>query len=511
MTGASAQSHPPSPAAALARDAEDRASYRQIVKSTSIIGGASVIAILIGIVRTKLVAMLLGPAGIGLIGLLSALMAAAGTIVQMGMGSVGTRQIAEAHATGDKARLAIARRALMVATLVLSAVGGSFVWLLRDPLATYVLRNEALAGAVGWVGLGVALSVAALAQSALIRGMRRIKDLALLQIGGALAATFVGLPLVWLYGEAAIPLYVVVVPLTSFLLGHVFVARLPRVAPVTATMPKLRAQWRMFVVLGVPMMGAGVATTLTTLWIQADIKAELGIEALGHYVASNTIAMQYVGIVLGAMAADFYPRLTGVIADHAAARRLVNQQTEVALLLAGPMILAMFALAPLVIRLLYSDAFAPAAEVLRWQAAGTFLKVITWPLGFILLAAGAGRVFFLTEVSTLLVMAAATSLLVDRFGLVGAGMGYVAAYAFYLPLLLALSAPRIGLRWSGEVVRALAALSLGLAGLAWGVFDPSPFTFAVAAVAAGTAAAYLTFQAARVVDLARHVRRFRGA
>ena len=71
-------------------------SYRQILRSTSIIGGASVINILIGLVRVKVAAVLLGPAGVGLMGLFSNLIATAANVAALGMGTVGTRQIAEA-------------------------------------------------------------------------------------------------------------------------------------------------------------------------------------------------------------------------------------------------------------------------------------------------------------------------------------------------------------------------------------------------------------------------------
>ncbi len=508
--GASMPGADVAPASAPA-DTEERASYRQIFKATSIIGGAQVVSIVIGVARTKVFALLLGPAGIGLLGLLNALLSAAGMVAQMGMGAVGTRQIAEAHATGDQARIALARRALMVATLFLSVVGGGAVWLLREPLATYALRDAGLATAVGWIGLGVALSVAAVAQAALIQGMRRMWELALLQIGGAVLLTVVGLPVVWLFGAAAVPFYVILMPLSGFVLGHVFVARLGKLPPVTATLPELAAQWRIFIAFGLPMMGAAVVGTLTTLWIQGHIKAELGIEALGLFVAANTIAMQYAGLVLTAMAGDYFPRLSGVIKDKDAARQLVNQQTEVALLLAGPVILGMFALAPVVISLLYSSAFAPAAGVLRWQTAGTLIKVVTWPMGFILLAEGAGRVFFATEVSTVLVMAIATALAVDHYGIAGAGIGYFVAYVFYLPLMFIFAAPRIGLRWSGPVLRALAIITVGLAAMMWPVLAPSTLSLVFGAVVAGTATIILAILAARALDLARLLQRFRGA
>lgn len=497
------------PDALAARQADDRASYGQIFKTTSVIGGASVINLLFGVVRTKVIALLLGPAGIGLLGILNALMSAAVTIAQMGLGTVGTRQIAEAHATRDVTRIAIATRALMIATVVLSVIGGGVVWMLRGPLATHVLQNEALAGAVGWAGLGVGLSVAALAQTALINGMRRIKDLALLQISGGLATTVIGLPLIWQFGAAAIPYYVVVMPLTSFLVGHFFVSRLPKRAPVSPSFAELSAQWRVFGALGLPVMAAAIVTTLAALWIQIDIKGQLGLEAAGFYIASNVIAVQYVGLVLGAMSADFYPRLTGVIQDHAAARLLVNQQTEVALVLAGPMIVAMFALAPWVIVLLYSDAFTPAADLLRWQAAGTLLKVVSFPLAFILRAKGAGTLYFVTEALTVLVLVVATTLLLDRFGLVGAGMGFFIAYAVYVPLLFVTAAPRIGFAWSKSVLLMLSALALSLLVVLWPVLAPSPLSITAGAVVGSANAFYFAIELNRKLGLARIVNRFR--
>ena len=44
----------------------------------------------------------------------------------------------------------------------------------------------------------------------------------------------------------------------------------------------------------------------------------------------------YVGFILQAMGSDFYPRLTAVADDHAECNRLVNEQAQIGLLLAGP-------------------------------------------------------------------------------------------------------------------------------------------------------------------------------
>lgn len=77
------------------------------------------------------------------------------------------------------------------------------------------------------------------------------------------------------------------------------------------------------------------------------------------------------------MGTDFYPRLTAVAEDNAQCNRLVNEQTEVGLLLAGPGILATLALAPLVLVIFYSSRFVAAVGVLRWICLGTLLQVVT--------------------------------------------------------------------------------------------------------------------------------------
>ena len=55
-------------------------SYREIFRSSAIIGGSSALKIAIGIVRVKVIAVLLGPAGIGLLGIRERVIALGGLI-----------------------------------------------------------------------------------------------------------------------------------------------------------------------------------------------------------------------------------------------------------------------------------------------------------------------------------------------------------------------------------------------------------------------------------------------
>ena len=83
------------------------------------------------------------------------------------------------------------------------------------------------------------------------------------------------------------------------------------------------------------------------------------------------------------MTTDYYPRLTATIQDHTTAKKVVSEQSEVVLLLTGPILILMLSFAPWILELLYSNHFVQAVTVLRWQVLGDILKILSWPLAMV--------------------------------------------------------------------------------------------------------------------------------
>ncbi len=430
----------------------DGKSYRQILRSTSIIGGASVLNIFIGLVRIKVAALVLGPAGVGLIGLFNNLINTASSVAALGVGTVGTRQIAEAVGRDDANAVAVARRAMLWGTLVLAGVGTSIFWLLRGVLATHVLADPSLTTDVGWLAIGVGLTVIAASQSALLNGLRRIGDLARVSVYSALLSTALGVGALLLWREKGLLIFLLLAPMARFVVGQVYLVRLPKVKMPAPRLSELTEQWHVLGRLGFAFMLAGLAGTVGQLVVRSMVQRELGVDALGHFEAAWVISMTYIGFVLSAMGTDYYPRLTAVIHDPEAVNRLVNEQTEVALLLAGPVFLIVLGLAPWVIDLLYSTRFAESSEVLRWQILGDVLKVVSWPLGFMLLAAGDGRAFLITECIGFGVFTIFTWLGLSWLGVQATGIAFLAMYIVYLPMVYWVAWYRVGFRWTTEIL-----------------------------------------------------------
>ncbi|MFC0085418.1 O-antigen translocase [Dyella flava] len=439
-------------------------SHRQILRSTSIVGGASVLNVLISLIRTKAAALLLGPVGVGLIGLLQNLMATASMMSALGLGNVGTRQVAEAVGRDDPVAVTAARRALFWGTLILSVLGGAIFLALHRLLAESVLGNLALSSDVAWLALGVAMTVASGSQLALLTGLRRIGDIARINVLSSLFATLLGIGALYMMGKDGLIVFVLAAPLLTLITGHVYVSRLPRTeAAVRAPFAQLMRQFTALATLGSAFMIAGLATTVGQLVVRSLVQKKLGAEALGHFQAAWAISMTYIGFVLTAMGTDYYPRLTAAIHDRALANRMVNEQSEVALLLAGPLFMLLLGLAPWVIDLLYSSRFNEAVDILRWQVLGDIMKVAGFPLAYVILASGSGRIYMLSESMAMALFIGLTWIGLPVLGIRSTGVAFVGMYAFYLLFTYTFARRRTGFRWDGRVrFQLMALIGLGV-------------------------------------------------
>ena len=439
---------------------------RGLIKSMMVIGSAQAVNILISILRMKVLAILLGPTGVGLLSIYNSLQGVVTTAAGLGMGSSGVRQIAGVK--GEEQALSRVRRVLLAAHLVQGVLAMAAVWLLRAQISEWLFGDPFYATEVGLIGLAILLTLLGTAQTALLQGMRRIGDLGRVTVLSALVGTITGLAAVWFYGEAGLIWFVVVQPLATILIAMRYTSRLPKPTVARPSPAEIWGVWKPMAKLGAAFMLGGLATTATLLLVRGRITQELGLEAAGHFAAAWGITMTYVGFLLGAMAADYYPRLTEVINDHAAATRLMNDQAQLGLAIGGPVLLLLIGLAPWAVTLLYAAEFAPAVELLQWQTVGNVFKLASWALGFAFVAAARGGVFLLVQINFNMFFLAMLWFGLEPLGLAVAGPAFLIAYFVHFGLVNILAHTLQGFRWQSlslwllalHVTLALALLAL---------------------------------------------------
>ncbi len=463
-------------------------SYGRILKSSALIGGSSVVNVLVSMIRVKFTAVYLGPLGVGLLGAYHSLLAPVATLAGLGLGTSGVRQIAEAVGQNDETKVARTLLTVRRACLVTGLLGMLLMIALAYPASLYTFGNTEHVWPLCLVAVTILIGSLAGGFGAIIQGMRRIRDMATQGVIGALLSLPISIPLmIWLGVESVVPM-MLLSALASMVVTWLF-ARRVKVQPVSMT-------WRESWQLARPLLKLGLTLTATSLiglgvsyLIRLIIIRKLGLEASGIYSAAWMLSSYYVNIILGAMGADFYPRLTEVHHNHAEVNRLVNEQTEVGLLIALPGIMATLTMAPLVIHIFYTAKFLPAVEVLQWMVLGVALRVINWPVGYILLAKSAKRLFFNTELATNLLYIGLTYICVMLWQIKGIGLAFFFMYVFHLVLMRVVTRRLVGFAWTSYSRKLVLMLAVA-SGLALAVAKALPFMWAAvvgATLAAATA------------------------
>ena len=145
-------------------------SYGQILKSSALTGGSSVVNMGLSIVRTKAVALILGPAGVGLFGLYGSVQDLTRSLAGLGINNSGVRQIAEAVGSGDARRIAQTVTVLRRVAFCSGALGGLLLLLLCKPVSWLTFKDYNHAGAVALLALAVFLAMCPPARRRSCRG-----------------------------------------------------------------------------------------------------------------------------------------------------------------------------------------------------------------------------------------------------------------------------------------------------------------------------------------------------
>lgn len=425
----------------------DKDSYGQILKSSALIGASSAITIAIGIVRTKAMAVFLGPAGFGLMGVYGSIVDLAQSIAGMGINSSGVRQIAAATGSGDTNRIAQTVAVLRKMSVALGIVGAVLLGALSWQVSNITFGTHERAAAVAFLSLAVLFRLVSAGQGALLQGMRHISDLAKMNVFGAVSGTVASIVFVYFWQEDGVVLALVAIAAMSVVTSWWY-SRNVRIQTPVMTAAEMREETAALLKLGFAFMASGILIMGAAYAVRMMVIRLVSLEAAGYYQAAWTLGGLYVGFILQAMGADFYPRLTAAAHDHESCNRLVNEQTQISLLLAGPGVLATLVFAPLATSFFYTAEFHVAGDVLRWICLGMALRVISWPMGFIIVAKGEQSIFFWVELAWTVVNVGFSWLCIQSFGLTGAGIAFFGSYVFHGVLIYSIVTHLTGFRWS---------------------------------------------------------------
>ncbi len=436
-------------------------SYRHILKYTGIFGGVQGLNVLIGLVRTKLVAILLGPSGMGLASLFNTTVGFVSQATNLGLPISAVRQMSELYDRGDQEAINHFVKVIRGWSLLTALVGmlvcvaiGPFLSQTTFAWGDHSLHFMLLSPAVGMMAITGG-------ETAILKGMRKLGSIAIIQVLAVVAALAISVPVYYVFGESGI---VPVIVMMAFATMVLTLKQSLKLIPLRLRGAKgMLGEGMEMVRLGVAFTLAAVIGTASEMLIRSYLNVTGDLDVLGLYNAGYMLTITYAGMVFSAMEADYYPRLSAVQHDIEATNETVNRQMKVSLLLISPMLAALIIALPLLVPMLFSGKFLPVVGMAQVAALAMYMKVLTLPVAYITLARGYSLSYLFLESCYFVVFVVLIIVGYQYWGLFGTGLAITLAHVFEYVLVNGYAYKKYGYRSSATVYGyAIVQVALGL-------------------------------------------------
>lgn len=401
------------------------------MKATSIFGGVQVFNILIQIIRSKFVALLLGPSGMGFFGLLATTINLVSSVTNLGLSNSAVRNIAAAN-NGDDNDAKISYTVSIFRKLVwFTGLFGLLVVLVFSPiLSSLTFNNTKYTYAFAILSVTLLVNQLAAGQRVLLQGMRQIKLLAQTNIIGSVGSLLVTLPLYYLYGiDGVVPAMVITAIVT--LIIQFFFSRKIVVKKVSMSIREAIVKGSDMIKMGVILSLSGLISAVASYIVRVFISHNGSMADVGLYNAGFNIISSYVGLVFSAMTTDYYPRLAAVSKNKDECNILINNQFEVAIYILSPLLCIFIVFISWIVVFLYSSKFLPISEMVHWAIMGIFFKAMSWSIGVLIMARGDSKYFFWNELIANIYLLTLNILGYHFFGLEGLGISFLVGYIIH--------------------------------------------------------------------------------
>ncbi|MCM1518641.1 MAG: oligosaccharide flippase family protein [Pseudoflavonifractor sp.] len=442
-----------------------------VMKAVGIFGGVQSVGIICSIMRTKLVAIWIGAAGVGLFGIYNSVVDMISAIAQMGLRNSAVRDVAAAGDEAARNRVTVVVRRWGWALGLLGAV---FTMALSPLLSEWSFGDRAHVWNFVLLSVAILAGTVTCCEQAILQGHERLRRIARSSMWGLASAFVVSVPLFYFLREGGVLWSVIAYSVCVFVAVMVYrqpASPLPRPMTVTETM----REGRRFMVLGLYMTVSFFATMLAQYIFIAYLNHHADTSTVGYFQAGWTITTRYVGLVFTAISMEYFPRLSKVNDYPRRCGLFVSHEMTMSLWVLLPMITGLVTFSRLVVWLLYTSDFYVMLPYVTWAMVGTVPRAVSWCLAFVMLAKGDGRIYLLTELSSAVLSVVINILFYDWWGFLGLGVGYIVWYLLYTAIVWWVYRYRYGLGlsqgmwWLSLAVFAVAAVSVAAVsvGLEW--------------------------------------------
>lgn len=403
---------------------KDKEDYKEIFKSTFLFAFVRVFQMLIGIVRNKLVAVILGPSGIGILQIFEKTTELIKKGAGLGISQSALRDLSVAKNTGDEKKFSATYTAVRRVNIFTGSLGVIVTIILSPLLSKWTCGDTNHTAAYLCLSALVFFNIVSEIQLSILKGVRFQRALAYASIIGSLCGLFISVPIYYFWNKAGIVPALIIQSIANCVVTNAFVRKIkyvqyPQSLKETLTLSKP------MISVGVILVFVGVLDSLFAVILSSFLRSNGGFDTVGFYQAGHTLVHSYFGIIVTSLAMDYYPRVSAVNHDNRKVEDEYNKQAQIGLLFILPLSTIFIFFAPIVIKILYTAEFSHVIDFVDYAIIGAVFAVISECLRIILVAKQVAKLYATISLTLKACMLPIYMVLFYYFGLLGLGVAYM--------------------------------------------------------------------------------------
>jgi O-antigen/teichoic acid export membrane protein len=305
---------------------DNKASYQQILKATSIFGSVQFLTILFSVIRTKIIAVFIGPAGMGIIALLNSTLNLIGNLTGLGIETSAIKSISENYKDDDSksvSKIAEIVKRIMFFTGIL----GAFLTIVFSKwISILSFGNDSQMYSLIFLSITLIFKQLTSSHIVVLQGLRKLKLLAKANLHGNLFGLLFSIPLYYFLGIDAIVPTIILSSFAALVFAFYYASKV-QLQKESINKTQLLSEGKSIIQLGIMLTISSLLTLFSAYLTQVYISNISNTEQVGLYSAGFTLLNSYVGTIFTVMSTDYYPRLAAINSDNTKVRTAVLQQS----------------------------------------------------------------------------------------------------------------------------------------------------------------------------------------
>lgn len=400
------------------------------LKATSLFGGTQVFSIIISIVKNKLIALLIGPVGIGIVELFNSTIQLINTSTNFSLSISAVRDVSVAYKSGNKEQFCHTF-SLFTKVIWFTGLLGTIVCLAGSPLWSKLSFGN-YDYTISFCFLSVILLFTQLnsGKVVLLQSTGNYKKIAAASITGNIIGLATAVPIYYFLKIDGIVVVLIISAVTAFGVTR-FYAKSLNYKCCHLPLSIIKKEGGTMIFQGLYLSINYIFSALIVYVLRLFISNVGSVEILGLFSAAFLMVNRYVGMVFQSMSQEYYPRLSFLSNDNTRFNEAISNQIYLLLLIIGPLILFFLIFSEHILYLLYSEKFIGASLMMSLAMIGVVFQAPSYCMGFAFLAKGDNKAYLFWETISKVLMLLFDLLFFYIWGLNGIGISFIVSYLYY--------------------------------------------------------------------------------